>query len=274
MKNYSLYFVAIYLFSFTVVYPQASNGASLNGIANSGIALASDIFTNFNNPSASAYINKKAGGIFYSPAPFGMSELANGAAIYSHPFSFGNMTIGITTYGYELYRENRLVFGYSKSYQNKYFFGVNLNYHTLNIVRYGSDNAFYVDAGFLLKLSEQFRFAFGIHNLNRATWGNEKDQIPIIFETGISYDLLNNISLNVSLEKELTYLPSVKFGVDYRIIEYLSLRTGFNTEPSLLSGGIGIHYSNFQFDYAVVNHQDLGFTHSFGVLFALENLNW
>jgi outer membrane protein W len=154
----------------------------------------------------------------------------------------------------------------------KYFFGLGINYHTVSIDKYGSDNALYINAGLLIYLSEKLKWGFSANNLNRATWGKEKDQLPIVFQTGFSYDIINDIVLNLAIEKELTYQPSIKAGINYRIMEYVSVRTGFSTEPSIYCGGVGIHYSLFQFDYSVINHQELGFTHQFGLIISLDNL--
>ena len=57
----------------------------------------------------------------------------------------------------------------------------------------------------------------------------------------------------------------MRIGIDYEVIRYLNLRIGAMNEPSSFSAGIGINYSIFEIDYALFNHQDLGFTHQFGI---------
>ena len=88
----------------------------------------------------------------------------------------------------------------------------------------------------------------------------------MVFATGLSYDLINTLSLNLGVNKDIRYKPSVKFGIEYDIIKYLSLRTGFQNEPSKYSAGIGINYSIVNLDYALVTHQDLGITHQAGII--------
>lgn len=101
------------LFVSTSNIAQIQPGARQISIANADVALANDVFTLFNNPSGLAQMNWKEVGIYYSPAPFGLTELANGYVVCQQPFSFGSLGIGGMTYGYELYRESKIILGYS-----------------------------------------------------------------------------------------------------------------------------------------------------------------
>ncbi len=249
-------------------FSQNNPGAKQIAMSNAGVGLSDDVFSIFNNPAGLAQMNWREVGIYYSPAPFGFSELANGYVAYNEPFPFGNISVGGMNYGFELYKENKIMIGYSYNYQNNFFAGVTINYHTVSIKNYGNDASVYFDIGTLVYLNNDLRWGFAWHNINRATFGNEKDQIPTIFDSGFSYDLIENFSINLAVEKELKYNASARFGLEYDIIKYLSLRTGFSNEPSKYSVGIGINYANFSLDYAFFTHQDLGLTHQAGIVFS------
>ena len=124
----------------------------------------------------------------------------------------------------------------------------------------------FFNIGGLAYISNNFRLGFSIQNINRATFGNEDDQIPVIFNTGLSYDVVNDLTMNFAVEKDIKYKPSFQFGINYDIIEYLSLRIGFSNEPSKYSAGLGINYSMFSLDYAMFTHNDLGLTHQAGII--------
>lgn len=248
------------------VFSQQNAGAKQISLSNSDVALSNDVFALFNNSAGLAQLNWREIGVYYSPAPFGFAELANGFIAYSEPFSFGSIAVGGMTYGFDLYRETKFVAGFSYNYSDKFFAGVTVNIHNVSITNYGDDNAFYINAGGLAWLTNELRAGFSVHNVNRATFGNEEDQIPMTFNSGFSYDVLSNLRINTAIEKDIRYPFSFLFGLDYDIIKYLSLRTGFSTEPSEYSAGIGINYSIFSFDYAVFNHNDLGLTHQVGIL--------
>jgi len=257
--------VKIICFSIAV-FAQYNPGARQISLANSDVALANDVFTLFNNPAGLSQINWREIGVYYSPAPFGLSELANGYAAYLEPFSFGSVAIGGSTYGFELYRETKVAAGYSYRYKNIFLIGASLNYQTFSIKNYGSTGSFYLNAGALAYITNDLRWGFNITNLNRATIGNEDDQIPMILSIGLSYNLIRNFSLNFSVEKDIRYNPSVQFGIEYDIIEYLSLRMGTSNEPSRFAAGIGINYSLFNLDYSFFTHPDLGLTHQAGLV--------
>lgn len=270
VRYFLLLLLGIVSFS-AAVFTQQSPGAKQISLSNSDVALSNDVFSLFNNPAGLAQMNWREIGVYYSPAPFGFTELANGFIAYNEPFSFGSIGIGAMTYGFELYRETKFVAAFSSSYINRFFGGIAFKAHSLSIQNYGNDISFYINAGGLAYLTDELRVGFSIHNLNRATFGNEDDQIPMIFSSGFSYDALSDLRINAAVEKEIRYPVSFLFGLDYDIIKYLSLRTGFSTEPSKYSAGVGINYSIFSLDYALFNHNDLGLTHQAGVIISFSN---
>ncbi|MHA2100887.1 MAG: hypothetical protein ACW99A_19615 [Candidatus Kariarchaeaceae archaeon] len=264
IKRVTFLFVPILLFSNALA--QIEPGARQISLSHSDVALSNDVFSLFNNPSGLSQINLREVGIYYSPAPFGLSELSNGYVAYIEPFDFGSVAIGGMTYGFDLYRESKISIGYSYNYEDKFFAGAAINIHTFSIQNYGNASAFYFNFGGLAYITNEIRWGFSISNLNRASIGNEDDQIPMVFATGFSYDLINTLSLNLGIDKDIRYKPSIRFGIEYDIIKYLSLRAGFQNEPSKYSAGIGINYSIVNLDYALFTHQDLGLTHQAGII--------
>jgi hypothetical protein len=249
---------------------QMNPGAKQIAMSNSDVALSDDVFSLFNNPAGLAQLNWRELGLYYSPAPFGLNELANGYIAYTEPLGFGSAGIGAMTYGFELYRETRLVLSFSTSYLNKFFAGVSINYHIVSIQRYGNKSVFYLNAGCLGYITDELRIGFFVQNINQASFTPQEDQIPILLNAGLSYNIYYNLSLNFAVEKDIRYNASVKSGINYDLIDNLSLRIGFANEPAEFSCGIGIHFSYFNFDYAVFTHPDLGLTHQAGIIISFE----
>ncbi|QQS37639.1 MAG: hypothetical protein IPM56_06720 [Ignavibacteriales bacterium] len=263
---YKFIFIVLLLSTADTTFAQFLPGARQISLANSDVANSNDVFALFNNPAGLAQMNWREAGVYYSPAPFGLSELANGYVAYHEPSDIGSFALGGMTYGFDLYRETKIILGYAYNFENKFFAGLSLNYQTTSIQNYGNDAAIFINAGGLVYLNEQIRLGFSFDNINRASIGNEKDQIPVILRSGLSYDITNFVTANISVEKDLKYNPSLQFGLEYEIIEYLILRSGFSNEPSRYSAGVGINYSMFSLDYAFFTHQDLGFTHQAGII--------
>ena len=249
---------------------QMNPGAKQIAMANSDVALSDDVFSLFNNPAGISQLNWRELGLYYSPAPFGLNELANGYIAYTEPLGFGSAGIGVMTYGFELYRESRLLLSFSTLYLNKIFGGVSLNYHIVSIKGYGNKSVFYLNAGCLGYLTNELRIGFSIQNINNASFTPKENQIPILLSTGLSYNIYDNLSLNFAVEKDIRYNASVKSGINYDLIDNLSLRLGFANEPAEFSCGVGIHFSYFNFDYAVFTHPDLGLTHQAGFIISFE----
>lgn len=261
-----LFFTIIIICSITFsAYSQYNPGAKQISLSNSDVALSNDAFSLFNNPAGLAQMNWREIGIYYSPAPFGTSELANGYFVYHEPSSVGSFALGGMSYGFELYKENRITLGYSYNFENKFFAGASINYQTVAIQNYGNDGALFLNLGGLAYVTNDLRLGFSVFNLNHASFGNEDDQIPMILNAGFSYDAIDELTINLGLEKDIKFNPSLQFGINYDIIEYLSLRCGFSNEPSRYSAGIGINYSLFSLDYAMYNHE-LGYTHQAGII--------
>ena len=263
IKHFIKIFVPILII--TQSFAQFNPGARQISLSNSDVALSNDVFSLFNNPAGLSQIDWREIGIYYSPAPFGLSELANGYVAYVEPFNFGSIAVGGMTYGFDLYRETKLIVGYSYNYDNKFFAGVAINYHTFSIKNYGNTGKLYLNFGGLAYVTNQFRWGFSISNINRASVGKEDDQIPMIFSTGFSFDVINTLTLNIAVEKDIRYKPSLQTGIEYNIIKYLSLRIGFQNKPARYSAGVGINYSVVSLDYSFFTHQDLGLTHQAGI---------
>lgn len=266
-----LYYTIIIICSLTLsAYSQYNPGAKQISLSNSDVALSNDVFSLFNNPAGLSQMNWREVGVYYSPAPFGLSELANGYIAYHEPTSIGSFAVGGMSYGFDLYREAKFSVGYSYNYSNKFFGGLTINYQTVSIQNYGNDGALFFNIGGLAYVTDNFRLGFAFQNINRTSFGNEDDQIPVVFITGLSYDAADELTFNFAVEKDIKYKASFQFGINYNIIENLSLRTGFSNEPSKYSAGIGINFSMFSLDYAMFTHNDLGITHQAGIVISFD----
>lgn len=246
---------------------QINPGSKQISLSHSDVALSWDCYALFNNPAGLSQQNWREIGIYYSPSPFGINKLSNGAAVYHEPTKFGSFAIAYTNYGFELYKENNFFVSYSNRFVKNLFIGATLSYRHLSIKNYGNDNSLTLLFGAIVRVSDNLSFGFAVDNLTHSSFGNEGNHIPMIFNFGLSYALIPDLLFNAAIKKEIENNASIRIGVDYQIIKYLNLRIGAMNEPSSFSAGIGINYSIFELDYAVFNHQDLGFTHQIGITF-------
>jgi hypothetical protein len=269
MKNLSLIIIVFILLA-SQIYPQFTPGAKQIALSNSDLAVSDNVFAFFENPAGLAQIKQDEAGVFFSPSPFGMSELKNAYAAFSHPMNFAAIAVGAMIYGFELYKETQISLGGSYNYNDRFYVGVVFNYRNFTIRNYGGKNTIILDIGVLAKLTESLHFGFIYKNITRASLTSETDELPIEIHSGLSYKIIDNCTASLAIEKDIRYKASPRFGIDYAIIQYLALRMGLSKNPNLYSFGIGVNYSLFNFNYAIVTHQQLGLTHQLGVIISFN----
>lgn len=233
--------------------PVALNGA-FTSIADNSQAI-------FYNPSGLGQMYYREIAFFYSPAPYGLTELAIAALAYAEPTSYGTFGIGIKTYGFELYKELNVLLSYGNNYKDKIFYGLNLNFYNLKIENYNSASSFGLDFGAMAYLHKYVRWGFIAKNVTGAKIGESKEKIAQVYRTGFNFVPLQNVNLVLEVEKDVKYPLSFRSGIEYSVLDYVDLRFGVGSEPTVFAGGIGLSYNLFQIDYALTKSPDLGITH-------------
>lgn len=264
MKVLPAFIIIFSLVSFRTAYSQfelLDVGAKPIALGGAFTSLANNSNAVYYNPAGISQMQFREVSIFYSPAPFGLKELANGTVNFVEPTKFGTFGLSAKTYGFELYKEITATLTYANNYRKKIYYGANVNYYNLKIQNYGSDATFGVDIGVLAYLTDFLRWGFSAFNLNRPSIGTLKDKLPQVYRTGLSVQPRNDLNFVLDVEKDTRYTASVKSGIEYTLYDMVDLRAGIGTEPTKFSGGVGFYYSLFEIGYGFYNHQDLGLTH-------------
>ncbi|MHB8906397.1 MAG: PorV/PorQ family protein [Melioribacteraceae bacterium] len=256
----------VLLFLFSDCFGQISSGARQIAIARSDMSSSNDVFTLFNNPAGLSLIKVREVGLFYSPAPFGVTELSNAAAVYCEPTSLGSFSAGFSIYGFDLYKETNITLGFGRKISKNFSVGLTSTFHNVSIKNYGSKGVLIFNIGSIARLNELIGFGFLIENITRSTIGNESNQIPTVIWLGTDLHFTNVFSFNAAIQKEIGFNPSLRLGTEYSVMDFLILRIGVSNQPDTYSGGFGIVYNFIQADYAVSSHPDLGLTHQFGLI--------
>ena len=258
-------FICSILFLFAnCIFAQFENtdvGARAVGLNGAFTSLSDNSTSIFYNPAGLGQLKYREISVFYSPAPFGLTDLSTAAFSYSEPFNFGVFGAGLKTYGFELYRETNIMVSYGNHYKKRLFYGTNLNFYHLNIQNYNSASAFGIDLGAMAYIAPFLKWGFFGKNITGSTIGDSKEKIASVYRTGFTYQPLSYLSLVLEAEKDVKYPLSIRCGFEYNLFDYIDLRTGIGSEPTTFSAGVGFNYSLFQFDYAFVKSEDLGFSH-------------
>lgn len=239
-------------------------GARAQALGNAYVGLADDVWSIFHNAAGLSMLTLWEAGFFYSPQPFGLSELSTGAAALAFPTGFGSLGAGVRSYGFNLYREFSGTLSFARSLSGVHA-GISVTYHSVRIERYGSSATIGVDAGILVQLLRDIRLGIAIQNINSPTIGRSNEKLPQTFSTGIAYTPFRSLYIVADVAKETAFDISSRFGFEYWIIDALALRGGVSDQPSKVCAGTGIRFSIFQFDYSFSTHQELGWTHQFSL---------
>jgi len=261
------------LFCWSLAHAQNNKqqqGSRNMGVANATTALVGIEWSVFYNPALSVDSERSAG-FYYSPAPFGLSELALIAAVYNEPSSVGTFSFGVSSSGFDLLRETGISLGYARSIERDIRLGVSVTYSSLSIKNYGSTGYFGIDAGVAVSLSPRLVLAGYIGNVNQPTIGtNAMEKRPMLFSIGAAHEVTDELLLLADIAKELDNEANVRVGVEYKPFPILAFRAGASTEPSRFAFGIGTQYLGLHFDYAALTHADLGLTHSISIAFHFD----
>jgi hypothetical protein len=252
-------------------FGQINPGARQIALSHSDISFSEEVFSLFNNPAGLGYVLNREIGLFYSPAPFGVKELSSGFGAYVEPTSIGSFGCGFMIYGFDLYKETKIAFGYAKKITNTFSIGVTGIYRNISIKSYGSEGNLSINIGSRLLLSEIISLGAAIENVTYSSVGNEENQLPVVFNSGFGIKVSNDFKTFLAIRKELNYKLSLRIGTEYNIFEFLQLRIGTSTEPNTYSGGFGLKFNFLTAEYAVSSHPELDLTHQFGIVIQLKS---
>lgn len=262
-KSTSL-FVGILLM---IVFPafsqhiESNAGGRTVGMANSSVVLT-DFWSIYNNQAGLGFVQQLSAGVFHHSGYIKEQNIQGvGIAV---PTKTGTIAATYNYYGYTNYNEQQAGLAFGRTFTEYFAAGIKLNFlHSQIAGEYGSSNAVTFEVGILSQPIENLFIGAHVYNPSYSEMGTEK--IPVIYKAGISYLFSGKTLLAIETEKELEQSAIFKAGIDYQLIELVSLQAGISTNPTNYSFGAGFHYSGFNIYVGFIKHQALGFTPSFSV---------
>lgn len=261
MKRLFLIILILCAANLSAQFENTDVGARPSALGGSFTSLSDNSFAIFYNPSGLGQMKYREFAAFYNPAPYGLTDLTTAAITYAEPTEYGTIGAAFKTYGFELYRENNFILSYGNNFKDKIYYGANVNVYNLHIQNYNSATAFGLDIGAMAYIAKFLQWGFFGKNITGAKIGESKEKIAQVYRTGFMYQPENYLRIIAEAEKDVKYPVSIRGGIEYNVIDFLDLRFGAGSEPTIFSAGIGINYNLFSFDYAFTKSTDLGFTH-------------
>lgn len=201
---------------------------------------------------------------------FYQNELSNQTLKFILPLKKYEIGFGFQRYGIAEYNEITTGTSLAKNFGDQFSIGLRVNYHQLKIQNYGNTIGFSLDAGMMYHLNHQLTIGVNINNPSKQTYNNSNVPIylPSDIKIGAAYQAANKILIASTLTKNIDKEYNIGLGIDYQLLEILSLRGGISIKPFKQYGGIGINYKKFMLDLAVESDPYLGYSSQIGVAYA------
>ncbi|WP_316829361.1 hypothetical protein [Pedobacter aquatilis] len=260
----------VLLISLTPFYLFAQNnlGPRLTAMGNNGAAV-SDVWSLKANPAGITALTQSTLSINYIKHLFS-NEISTQGLVAVIPVENNFAGISLERYGFSDYNESKIGIAYSKRFGNRLSIGLNANYHQLKITNYGVSTGFSVDAGILYKLSN--KLILGAYTSNPAKQKFSATEIlaeiPVSFNIGACYSVSDKVLIATTVNKVLNHVIDVSLGVDYKIIDLLSLRGGLSVKPFKQYAGFGLNYKKLLMDMATSYDANLGYSPQIAIGYA------
>lgn len=230
-----------------------------SAMANASLSL-NDIWSIYHNQAGLGYIERISVGAFHQSG-FVKEQNLQGIA-FAIPTKTGTIGASYSYFGYSQYNEMQAGLAFGKNFTKYFSAGIQINYlHTHISGNYGNVSAVNFEVGILSQPINNLFIGAHVYNPSRSKIGEE--QIPTVFNLGISYLFSDKLLFAIGTEKDFENDAIFKAGFDYKLIDYVSLQAGISTNPNTYSFGIGFHFKTIDAHVGFLKHQTLGFTPSF-----------
>ncbi len=222
----------------------------------------------FNNPAG---LNKTdhITGVFAYQTIFNFSPFNTVSAAINIPTAIGVGSFGAYRFGDELFSSQMVSFGFAKRI-GIMSLGVKANFLQYNIDGFGKRSVFVAEIGGIAALSPEISFGTHIYNFTQSVINAEsQEKVPTLIRLSVDYHPNDQLNLFIEGEKDVDLDPDFKFGMSYKVIDELILRTGFSTVSNKHSFGAGFEIKRFTIDYGLRANQNVGSTHNFGLTYKL-----
>lgn len=290
MKRRIIFFIFIFFCStvWSAAFDDRYPSVRATAMSDAYVAVANDVWAAYYNPAGLAQIEGIHTGFSYL-RPYNMSFFKNFFFSAAMPISekYGSVAVSFENFGVEYEGEwmsseytAKISHGFNllKDIHSSLSLGYNLNYYHWSLgesvdgLQLGSAGTLGVDVGLQASLYHRTYAGVYVFNLNAPTFGADlQRELPQRIVAGLAYRPVSGLITTLAIEKTIGFDMQVEGGVDYELLEYLSIRLGASTQPNRISAGFGLRYAGFHIDYAFRNHPVLAETHQFGISYIFED---
>lgn len=251
-----------------VIHPLGGRAAAMGG---SSVA-SQGLWALQNNPAGMANLEKISLGLYYENR-WMLPETAYKCGAFALPTRFGSLGLSFNQFGSSKYNENKFGLAYAKDFGRYLQVGLQLDYLLLKTGNdYGTFSAFTFELGLQSQVTEQL--TLGTYVFNPVSFSFEQtlnhEKLPIVMRFGLAYRFTKDFVGQCEIEKDTGHEGvSLRGGLEYEAVSNLYIRAGVQTNPGILSFGLGYAISFAQINVAAQLHNQLGASVQIGMVFSI-----
>jgi len=253
-------------FAYEVVNPIGGRAAAMGGTS----VASRGLWALQNNPAGMANLDQFSFGLYYENR-WMLSETAYKSAALALPVKFGCLGLSFNQFGSSKYSENKFGLAYAKDFGPYLQIGLQLDYMLLSIGNdYGKQSAITFELGIQSQVTEKLRLGTYIFNPAsfRLRQSINQEKLPIVFRFGLAYQFTKDFVGQCEIEKNTDHEGvSLRGGLEYEALKNFYLRAGVQTNPGLLTFGLGYQIRFAQINVAAQLHEMLGASIQIGMIF-------
>ena len=256
------------IFAYDFIHPFGGRAAAMGG---SSVA-SQGLWAMQNNPAGMANLDKISLGLYYENR-WMMPETAYKCGAFALPTKFGTLGLSFNQFGSSKYSENKFGLAYAKDFGRYLQVGLQLDYLLVKIGNdYGSYRAFTFELGLQSHVTD--KLTLGAYVFNPISFRLEQtlnhEKLPIVMRFGMAYkftkDFLGQCEIEKNTEREGV---SLRGGLEYEAFKKFFIRAGVQTNPGILSFGVGYAIRFAQINVAAQLHNELGASIQVGMVFSI-----
>ena len=256
------------IFAYDLIHPIGGRSAAMGGTS----VASQGLWAMQNNPAGMANLDKINLGLYYENR-WMLPETAYKCGAFALPTKFGTLGLSFNQFGSSKYNENKFGLAYAKGFGRYLQIGLQLDYLLLKIGNdYGSFRAVTFELGIQSQVTD--KLTLGTYIFNPVSFSFEQtlnhEKLPIVMRFGLAYkftkDFIGQCEIEKNTEREGV---SLRGGLEYEAVKNFFIRAGVQTNPGILSFGVGYAIRFAQVDVAAQLHNELGASVQIGMIFSI-----
>gem|GEM_PF-6348599 len=200
---------------------------------------------------------------FFHCRPYGLRELETFSFAAAWKLHGKRLGLILSRFGRKLFQNDTAELAFATGWGPRFFWGLKLAGERISILRYGQRQRLALTLGWHFLSSNRLIFHGAVQQVISDP-ARKTDGQFFSLTAGAAVQVVSRTWLFVETVKEPDFDPEYRLALSSQAGRWLRLRAGFTRSPERFCAGITLFLKNANFDYSMVFHPVLGYTHVWG----------